>query len=103
MSFLNRMLFLASILAFGLSLNAVLKHWNYEETLLDLSKTLQLSISNKKLVDEIETAIKDDNFDDARMYLDIAQSHQYTLNYKKYYAEIKQKDTSFKRVSTPSF
>ena len=100
MSFLNRMLFLASILAFGLSLNAVLKHWNYEETLLDLSKTLQLRISNKNLVDEIETAIKDDNFDDARMYLDIAQSHQYILNYKKYYAEIKQKDTSFERVST---
>jgi len=97
---LNRVLFLASILAFGLSLGSVLKHWSYEETFLNLSKTLQLHISDKTLVDEVETAIRDNNFDDARMYLEIAELHHYALDYKKYYSQIKQKDSPLRRLGT---
>ena len=95
----NRIFLIVSVLAFGLSLSAVLKHWKYEEIRLDLSKTLLFKVSDEKLVAEIELAIKTSRFDDARMYLDIARSHQYLLDYQKYYAEINQKDTTFKRVS----
>jgi hypothetical protein len=96
----NKLLLIVSIVTFGLSVSSVLKYWDYEETLLDLSKILQSNISTKQLVTEIEASIKEDDFDDARMYLEIAQSHQYTLNYQKYQTEINQKDTQFKRIST---
>ena len=85
---------------FGLSLFSVIQYWNYEETFVDISKQLHLNVSNKDLRREIETAIDASRFDDARMYLDIAKSYQYQLNYHYYYSEIDAKDTQLNRVST---
>ena len=65
---------------FGLSVSSVLKHWDYQETLQDLSGLLQENISKAALIKEIEVSLDEENFSDARMYLDIAQIHQYQIN-----------------------
>lgn len=96
---LKRLFLLISILTFSVSVFSVLQHWDYDKTLVDISKQLRLNVSSENLVSEIETAIADSQFDDARMYLVIADEHQYQIDFNKYYFQLTQKDTQFKRVS----
>lgn len=97
---LNQFLLALSIAVFGLSLFSVFQYWDYEEAFVDISKQLRLNISDKNITDEIKNAIKHSQFDDARMYLDIAESHQYDLDYSKYRLEIARKDTRLRKIAT---
>lgn len=83
---------------FGLSVASVFKHWDYKETLQDLSALLRANISEAAL--KIEFTLKQEYFADARMYLDIAKSHHYKINTNKYIDEIERKDTGFNRFSS---
>jgi len=84
---------------FGLSISSVLEHWDYKETLQDLSDLLQANISKAALIKEIDASLSEENFSDVRMYLAIAQTHQYQINSQKYLDEIALKDTHFNRLS----
>lgn len=83
-----------------LSLFSVLKHWDYQETFVDVGKQLKLHVSDKDISKEIEAAIVNSEFDDARMYLEIAKSNSYTVDYQKYYSILKTRDTDFNRLKT---
>ena len=79
---------------------SVLKHWQFQESLVDITKTLRLQVHDSDISLQIEQSLKDADFDDARMYLDIAKSNHYKLDYSRYEAEILRKDTSFTKVTT---
>ena len=83
-----------------MSISSVFKHWDYQESLQNLSTLLRANVSPLRLKSEIETAISQNNFSDARMYLDIAKYHHYKIDTKKYRDEIAQKDTPFNRLGS---
>ena len=83
-----------------LSIFSVLQYWNYHETFVDIEKQLRLQISDQDITKEIEASILNAEFDDARMYLDIAKSNGYNVDYQKYNSIIKKRDTGFNRVKT---
>ena len=97
---LKQFLFILSLLAFALSTGSLLKHWDYQESLQNLSTLLRSRVDSSTLTAEIESAIRQNNLADARMYLEIASSHHYKINTKKYLDEIEQKDTTFNQIST---
>ncbi len=84
---------------FGLSVSSVLKHWDHDESLQDLPALLRAHISQSALTQEIESSLREENFSDAKMYLDIAKFHQYQVEFSKYLEEIALKDTSLNRIS----
>ena len=82
------------------SLYQVTQYWKYQETLIDISKELRLKVGNAEIGNEIQTAIENSDFDDARMYLQIARSNNYTIDYSYFLQQLDEKDTSFKRFMT---
>ncbi len=93
------MLFL-SFSAFVLSLISVFEHWDYQETFVDIEKQLKAQVSDADIAKEIDASILNSDFEDARMYLDIAKSNGYKVNYQKYYSLIQARDTDFNRLKT---
>jgi len=86
--------------AFVLSLLSVFEHWDYQETIVDIEKRLKAEVSDTDIAKEIEASIVNSDFDDARMYLDIAKSNGYKVDYQKYYSLIQARDTDFNRLKT---
>jgi hypothetical protein len=82
------------------SLYQVTQYWKYQETLIDISKELRLKVGNAEIGNEIQTAIENSDFDDARMYLQIARSNNYTIDYGHFLQQLDEKDTRFKRFMT---
>jgi len=99
-SLIRDVLLFISFGAFVLSLISVFEHWDYQETFIDIEKRLKAEISDADIAKEIEASIINSEFDDARMYLDIAKSNGYKVNYQKYYRLIKARDTDFNRLKT---
>jgi CRISPR/Cas system-associated protein endoribonuclease Cas2 len=95
---LKRLLLSLSLGAFALSIYQVSQYWNYQEVLLDLNKELQLTINKDQIDGEIQTSIDKSDFDDARMYLQIAQSNNYAIDYKYYQRQLANKDTQINRI-----
>jgi len=89
-----------SLGAFGLSAYQVLQHWDYDEILVDLEKSLRLNVSQKQISQEIHTAISKAEFDDARMYIAIAESNHYDIDSEGLNKFITQKDTDLRKVVT---
>ncbi len=83
-----------------MSLISVFEHWDYQETFVDIEKQLKAQVSNADIAKEIDASILNSDFEDARMYLDIAKSNGYKVNYQKYYSLIQARDTDFNRLKT---
>ena len=83
---------------FFLSVYQISEYWNYQETLVDITKQLRLNVTATQIQAEIETAIKQQNYDDAKMYLSIAESNNYAIDANYYQQLITQQDTNFKRI-----
>lgn len=95
----RRVLLYFSLIAFVLSLYQLTQYWDYQTTLVDIRKELRLKVGPDEIKSEIESAISNSDFDDARMYLDIAKSNQYPIDIKTYRLQIDQKDTGLSRIS----
>jgi len=99
-SIIRDLLLFISFSAFVLSLISVFEHWNYQETFVDIEKRLKAQVSDTDIAKEIDASILNSEFDDARMYLDIAKSNGYKINYQKYHSLIQTRDTDFNRLKT---
>jgi len=97
MILVRRILLYMSLIAFALSLYQLTQYWDYQTTLVDIGKELQFKVSQDEIKSEIESAISNSEFDDARMYLDIAKSNQYPIDFDAYRYQIEQKDTNLSR------
>ncbi len=95
----KRLLLLISLATFALSAFSVLQHWQYQETFVDITKTLKLNVDGSQIEAEIVAAIQTSEFDDARMYLEIAKDNNYQINFQKYQDEILRKDTQLKKIT----
>lgn len=93
-------MFIFSLVALTLSVYQVLQHWDYQETLVDINKELRHKVSKETISQEIQLAINNAEFDNARMYLAIAKSNNYAIEFEKFQLEIKEKDTRFRQIST---
>ena len=96
----RKLLLLLSLGAFAVSISSVLQHWQYQDTLVDISRVLKLKVDGSQIEAEIETAIQNSEFDDARTYLQIAQENNYLINFEKYQSEIEQQDTQIKKITS---
>ena len=97
---LRKSLFYLSLGTFLFSLYQVSQYWIYQETLVDISKELRLNVENSEFDQEIQKAIDNDDFDDAKMYLQIAKSNNYNIDYDYYQRQLDEKDTRFNRILT---
>ncbi len=97
---LRKALILVSLITFVISLLSVIQHWDYKETLSNISTEIHLRVTQKDFEREINQAINESRFDDAKTYLTIAESNQYPLQYQKLQAQIKSKDTTINQISS---
>lgn len=105
---LRKLLLLTSLSFFALSVYQVTQHWDYQESLADLDKIIQNTVKKETLLKEIQHAINNSEFDDARMYLAIAKSSNYfknepsknSIDFKKLELEIEEKDTKLRQIIT---
>ena len=89
-----------SLGAFGLSAYQVLQHWDYDEILVDLEKSLRLNVTQEQISQQIHNSISNAEFDDARMYIAIAESNHYDVDSERLKKFITQKDTQLRKVIT---
>ena len=99
-NFVRKLTLIISLSAFGLSAYQVLQHWDYDEVLVDLEKSLRQNISQQQLSQEIHSAISNAKFDDARMYIAIAEDNHYDVDSERLKKFITQKDTQLRKVVT---
>ena len=97
--FLRPFLLILSLASFGASILALLNHWDYETTLIDISHEFQQKVTKQDIVSEIELAIQESRFDDASMYLDIANDNNYPVDYSYYQQQILKSDTPLNNLT----
>ncbi len=97
---LSKIFLLISLSTFSLSIYSVLQHWEYKETLVNIPELLHSSVTAEQIGHEIEQSIAAAEFDDARIYLKIAQDNHYPIDVKKYQQEIERQDTSFRAITS---
>jgi len=98
---LKTLLLLTSLSFFILSAYQVTQYWDYEETLVDLDEIINKTVKKDTLIKEIRRSIDLSEFDDAKMYLEIAKSSDLfksEINLKKLESELQEKDTSFRQL-----
>jgi len=84
---------------FVISLYHVSQYWNYQQVLPDLATQLRQSVNEKQINQAIQLSINNKEFDDARMYLAIAESNHYAVDTKRYSRQIEKQDTQLTRIS----
>lgn len=92
------LLLISSISVFAISVAQIGQHWNYTETLSDVAQQIKQKITPTELAYQIQTAINDAEFEEAKTYIEIAKEHQLTIDVDYYERQIKQKDRPFKRI-----
>jgi hypothetical protein len=94
-----RLIFLIlSLSAFAVSLKKLSSHWHYEEAPADTHHLMTSTIDAKTLHTEITEAINKGHFDEARMYIDIAKQHGYSLYYDQYQQQLLEQDTNVRKI-----
>ncbi len=96
----RKLALILSLGAFGLSVYQVLQHWDYDDTLVDLEKSLRLNVTQKQISQEIHNAISNAEFYDARVYIAIAESNHYDVDSERLKKFITQKDTQLRKIIT---
>jgi len=96
----RKLALILSLSTFSLSAYQVLQHWDYDEILVDIEKSLRLNVTQKKISQEIHNSISNAEFDDARMYIAIAESNHYEVDSERLKNFISQKDTQLRKVIT---
>ena len=96
---LKKAIFWVSLASFGASLSSVFQYWDYEEALVDITKQLKQQVSTQEITKEIEQALQQSRFDEARMYLSIATSNHYPINVQHYQERIAEKDTAINHLA----
>ncbi len=91
-------LFVFSLCAVALSIYQVTQYWNYQEVLVDLSKQLKNKVSKETIEAEILNTFERSDFDDVRMYLEIAKNNNYSLDFSSYQQQLSEQDTQIKRI-----
>ena len=96
--FFKLLLLLLSTSIFVVSVAQIGQHWNYEETMSDISQQLKQKITHSDLSKQIQDSINESEFNDARNYLQIAKDHQIEIDYIHFETQLKQLDKPLKRV-----
>jgi hypothetical protein len=97
--FFKRFFLLLSLGTFVASLYSVSRHWDYQTTLVDIGKQLHLKVSAVDIEKEINAALEQGEFDNARMYLKLAKQHQFPIDTQRYTHIIETEDTRLARLT----
>jgi hypothetical protein len=80
------------------SLYAVLKHWQYDFIDPNIVQMMKQDVTDAQVKQLIEQAIKDNNPEDARMYLSIAQTFGYAIKPDDYAAQLAALDSPYNQA-----
>jgi len=94
-----RLIFLIiSLSALAISLMQLAEHWEYEEVPAIAHNLMITTVSAQELHKNIIDAIEQGQFDDARMYIDIAKENGYSLYYDQYQQQLLENDTRAREI-----
>ena len=86
-------LFIGAFALLVYSLMSVFNYWDFDELSPDISALMTKNVSAADLEVQINAAIQNDNPDDARMYLAIAQTFGYAVNAANFLPQIEALET----------
>ena len=75
------------------SLMAVFKYWDFDEVPVDVAALLTKTLKQADLEAQINSAIQNDNPDDARMYLSLGKTFGYSVNTANFIPRIEALET----------
>lgn len=75
------------------SLMAVFKYWDFDEVPVDIAALLTKTLKQADLEAQINSAIQNDNPDDARMYLSLGKTFGYSVNTANFIPRIEALET----------
>lgn len=88
-------LFICAFALLVYSLMAISKYWGFAELEPDIASLMTKRVKTADLEEQINAAIQNDNPEDARMYLAIAQTFGYAVNAANFLPQIEALETSW--------
>ncbi|WP_022952721.1 hypothetical protein [Leucothrix mucor] len=83
---------------FVLGVLSIAEYWDYDFKAPDIDKMLATQVSTQQIKTEIDTALRDEQFDEARSLLTTAQQFNHPLDYPAYQQYLIQHDTTTSRL-----
>lgn len=90
---LRAVLFICAFAMLVYSLMAVFKYWDFDEVPVDIAALLTKTLKQADLEAQINSAIQNDNPDDARMYLSLGKTFGYSVNTANFIPRIEALET----------
>ena len=94
---LKMTLLILSLSAFVFSLAQIVKHWNYQEVLVDIGQQLTKKFTSEDLSKHIQESINNSEFEEAKRYLHIAKEYQFNIDFDGFESQIKLNDKPVNR------
>ena len=99
LSFFRQCLLLIWLAGFVYAIYSIAEHWEYDIEAPDVDAMLANRTNADKLKLSVETALRAENYDEARSLLAIGQQYNHLIDYPVYNAYLKKHDTTSSRVS----
>ena len=98
LSLIRQLFMLVWLAGFVLGVMSVAEHWDYDFKAPDIDKMLATQVSTEQIKTEIDSALRDEQFDEARSLLTTAQQFNHLLDYPAYQQYLIEHDTTASRL-----
>ncbi len=98
LSLIRQLFMLVWLAGFVLGVLSIAEYWDYDFKAPDIDKMLATQVSTQQIKTEIDTALRDEQFDEARSLLTTAQQFNHPLDYPAYQQYLIQHDTTTSRL-----
>lgn len=98
LSLIRQLFMLVWLAGFVLGVFSIAEHWDYDFKAPDIDNMLATQVSTERIKAEIDTSLRDEQFDDARSLLITAQQFNHPLDYPAYQQYLIQHDTTASRL-----
>lgn len=98
LSLLRQLFMLVCLTGFVFGVLSVAEYWDYEIKAPDIDKMLATEVSTEQIKTEIDSALRESQFDDARSLLTTAQQFNHSLDYPAYQNYLLEHDTAASRL-----
>lgn len=98
LSLIRQLFMLVWLAGFVFGVMSVAEHWDYDFKAPDIDKMLATQVSTQRIKTEIDSALRDEQFDEARSLLTTAQQFNHLLDYPAYQQYLIKHDTTANRL-----
>ncbi len=99
LSFFRQCLLLVWLAGFVYAIYNIAEHWDYDIKAPDVESMLANRIDSDKLKQSVETALRAEEYDEARSLLAIGQQYNHAIDYPAYTNYLQKHDTATSRVT----